>query len=91
MTETFRPLIKLTKKQMSYLEDEFHHACLTYINMKPTYDTRYTCLDYEFEDITEIINLYGKKPSKNHWYWKELDERKLQEELNYDNCHPDSP
>ena len=91
MTESYKPLIKLTKKQMTYVESDFHHACLTYINMTPTNDTRYTCLHYEFEEITDIIKLYGKKPSKDHWYWEELAERKLQEELNYDNCEPDSP
>lgn len=71
----FKPLIKLTKKQLNYLEDEWHHACLTYINMIPSYDTRYTCLDYSFEEITEIIETYGKKPSKDHWYWDEMRER----------------
>ena len=55
MSETFKPLIKLTKKQMSYVVDDFHHACLTAINMVPSHDTRYSCLDYTFEEITHIM------------------------------------
>lgn len=86
-----KPLIKLTKKQMSYVVDDFHHACLTDMDLVPSYDTRYTCLDYEFEEITYIIKTYGKKPCKEHWYWKELAEIKINEDLNYDNCCPDSP
>jgi hypothetical protein len=91
MSETFKPLIKLTKKQMSYVEDDFHHACLTSMNLVPSNDNRYSCLDYTFEEITHIIKLYGKKPCKDHWYWKELAEIKFYEDLNYDNCEPDSP
>ena len=93
MSETFKfkGLIPLTEKQMSYVVDDFHHACLTAINEVPTRDTRHTCLDYTFEEITHIIKTYGKKPSKNHWYWKELAEIKFYEDLNYDNCCPDSP
>jgi hypothetical protein len=91
MSETFKPLIKLTKKQMSYLQDDFHHACLTALDLVPSRDTSYSCLDYEFEEITHIIKTYGKKPCKDHWYWKELAEIKFYEDLNYDNCEPDSP
>jgi hypothetical protein len=91
MSETFKPLIKLTTKQMSYVQDTFHHACLTYIQEVPSFDESYSCLDYTFEEITHIIKLYGKEPCKDHWYWKELGEIKFCNDLNYDNCCPDSP
>ena len=87
----FKGLIPLTEKQMSYVVDDFHHACLTAINMVPSHDNRHSCLDYDFEEITQIIKLYGKEPCKDHLYWKELAELKINEDLNYDNCEPDSP
>ena len=67
----YKSLIKLNKKEMRFVEDDWHHACLTYMDLKPTDDVRCNDFDYTFEEIEEIIKTYGKKPSSYHWYWDE--------------------
>lgn len=63
------PLIKLSKKEMSYVEDNWHHAILTYFNLYPTYDNRYNDMDLSSKEIQDIINKYGIQPDADHWYW----------------------
>ena len=75
-TLTYLPLIKLNKKELKFVEDEWHHACLSALNLHPTNDNRYNDFDYTFEEIQSIINKYGKSPDKNHYYWEELKNRK---------------
>lgn len=55
----FKPLIKLTKKQMNYVEDIWHHATLTYNKLVPFDDCRYNDLDYTDKEILDIIITYG--------------------------------
>ena len=59
----YKSLIKLNKKEMRFVEDDWHHACLTYMDLKPTDDVRCNDFDYTFEEIENIIKTYGKKPS----------------------------
>lgn len=61
---TFKPLVKLTKKQMNWVEDDWHHATLSYINFEPSFDTRYNDLDYSDKEILEIIITYGVRTPK---------------------------
>lgn len=68
---SYSPLINLTKTQLKYVEDLWHHATLTYYNLVPSNDTRYNDMDLDLKEINEIINKYGVLPSKNHWYWSE--------------------
>ena len=63
------PLIKLSKKEMSYVEDKWHHAILTYFSLHPTDDNRYNDMDLSSDEIEDIIYRYGIKPDANHWYW----------------------
>lgn len=60
----FTPLVKLSKKQMSFVEDDWHHACLTYIGLTPSYDTRYNDFDYTDHEILDIILKYGVRTPK---------------------------
>lgn len=55
----FAPLIKLSKKQMTFVEDDWHHATLTYTGLTPSYDTRYNDLDYDDHEILSMILKYG--------------------------------
>ena len=67
----YKSLKKLNKKEMRFVEDDWHHACLTYMDLQPTDENRYNSFDYTFEEIEEIIKTYGKNPSSYHWYWDE--------------------
>jgi hypothetical protein len=64
-TVSFKPLIKLSKKKLLLVENDWHHACLTYLDLIPDEDDRYTCYDYEDEDIIYIIKTYGVRPPKH--------------------------
>ena len=68
----YRPLLQFPEKEMSYIENEWHHACLSAFNILPTYKTRFMDFDYKFEEIQDIINAYGIDPPINHWYWSEI-------------------
>ena len=76
----YLPLIKLSKKEMKFVENDWHHACLTALNLKPSYDNMYNSFDYTFEEIQNVINKYGKFPDPTHYYWEEL---KYIEELKF--------
>jgi len=75
-TLTYLPLMKLSKKEQKYVDDEWHHACLSALNIHPSNDSRYNECEYTFEEIQIIIKKYGKYPDKNHYYWEELKNRK---------------
>jgi hypothetical protein len=75
-TLTYLPLIKLSEKQMTFVENEWHHVCLSYLKKRPTNDNRHNSFDYSFEEIQYMIKTYGKYPDKNHYYWEELQNRK---------------
>ncbi len=72
INKTYLPLIKLSKREMQFVEDDFHHACLSKYNLHPSFDNRYNDYDLSIQDIVLIIDKYGKTPSKNHWYWDEI-------------------
>ena len=55
----FAPLIKLSKKQLAFVEDDWHHATLTYNDLTPSHDHRYNDLDYDDHTILAIILKYG--------------------------------
>ncbi len=60
----FKPFIKLTKKQLQYVENAWHHAVLTEYGLKPCDDERYNSFDFEFKETLHIIKSYGVKPPK---------------------------
>lgn len=60
----FEPLAKFSKKTKQFVEDDWHHATLTYIQFVPSYDTRYNDLDYTDHEILEIIVKYGVRTPK---------------------------
>lgn len=68
----FEPLIKLTKKEMKYVEDLWHHATLTYCGFTPSNDSRYNDFDYEEKEIFYIIKTFGVRPNyTNDAFWEE--------------------
>jgi len=69
----FRPLLKLRKAEMQFVVDDWHHACLTALNLRPSADNRGTDHDFTFEEIRAIIDRYGKSPGPTHPYWEELE------------------
>jgi len=62
----YEPLIKLTEKEMRYVESEWHHACLTAYGLRPTRDNMYNDFDLEDDEIRQIVEKYGKYPPR----WK---------------------
>lgn len=65
-----KQLIKLTKKQMLYVENEWHHAVLSFLDLCPTYDDRYNDFDFTDEEVDQIVEAYGIKPPqwmKSYW------------------------
>ncbi len=60
----FKPFIKLSKKQLTYVEDPWHHAVLTKYGLKPCDDDRYNSFDFDFKETMNIIKTYGVKPPK---------------------------
>ena len=72
INKTYLPLIKLSKREMQFVEDDWHHACLSQYNLHPSFDNRYNDFDLDIQEIKSIINKYGKTPSRYHWYWDEI-------------------
>lgn len=60
----FKPFIKLSKKQLGYVENSWHHATLTKYGLKPCDDDRYNSFDYDLKETMHIIKTYGVKPPK---------------------------
>ncbi len=60
----FKPLVKLTKEQLQYVENPWHHAVLTEYGLIPDDDERYNSFDHEFKETLYIIKTYGVKPPK---------------------------
>ncbi len=59
-TIEFEKLIKLSKKQMNFVEDYWHHATLTYNKLVPeSIDETYNSFDYKDNEILYIIIKYG--------------------------------
>jgi hypothetical protein len=71
-TEKYLPLIKLGKKQLMYVESEWHHAVLSSFNVKPSEDNLWNDMELEFDEIQKIISKYGKYPPSYYSYWEEL-------------------
>jgi hypothetical protein len=55
----FKPLAKLTKKQMRYVESPLHHAFLTEFGLIPTEDNTYGDVDMEDNEIEYYVKKYG--------------------------------
>ena len=60
----FKRLANFSSKQLKYIEDDWHHATLTYNKFVPCYDVRYNDLDYSDKEILEIIITYGVRTPK---------------------------
>ncbi len=68
-TNTYLPLISLTNDEMKYVENKWHHAVLSLMNVLPTFNNRYNDVALQESEIHYIIRLYGIKPPVDHWYW----------------------
>ena len=55
----FKPLAKLTKKQMRYVQSPLHHAFLTESGLIPTEDNTYEDVDMEDNEIEYYVKKYG--------------------------------
>ncbi len=60
----FRPLMKLTPKQMKLVENSWHHALLSINNLVPTEENTYSDISFTSSDILYIVRVYGIRP-----YW----------------------
>ena len=66
-------LISLTNYEMLFVYNEWHHACLTEMNVHPSADNRhYNDIDYTFEQTHNIIKKYKKYPPPFNHYWDQL-------------------
>lgn len=72
INKTYSSLNKLSKKEMQFVENDWHHACLSYYTLYPTDDAMYNSFDFDIPEIEKIINKYGKTPPRCHWYWDEI-------------------
>lgn len=68
----FELLAKFTKKEKQFIEDDWHHATLTYIESVPSYDCSYNDLDYSDHEILEIIVRYGVRTQKYMYFNNKL-------------------
>ena len=66
----FAKLMKLTKKQLEYVENDWHHAVLSHYKLKPTYDNRYNDMDLDDDEIDIIVETYGIEPPSYHRWHK---------------------
>jgi hypothetical protein len=67
MTKT---LIKLNKKEMRLVENEWHHAVLSFFTLYPTHDNRYNDMSLSDEEVDQIAEDYGVlPPSWMDTYW----------------------
>ena len=74
VTNKYASLMPLSKTEMRrYVDSDWHHACLSKNNMRPTDDCRGNDYDYTFEEIKSIHDTYGKSPPlhwEEYWTWK---------------------
>jgi len=79
-TTTYKRLKEFTNAEMQYIENEWHHVCLTVLDLVPSASKRYNNLDFHFtfDNIEKIINRYNVYPPKHHWYWFELERQQLE-------------
>ena len=75
-----RRLKEFTSAEMQYIEDKWHHVCLTVLDLVPSSSKRYNNLDFNFtfDNIQTIINIYNIYPPNHHWYWFELERQQLE-------------
>ena len=80
----YRHLNCVTMEDSVYIENQWHHACLSAYNKSPSAENKYLDLklNLNFEDIQDIINAYGIYPPENHWYWVKLTKTKHMEVFN---------
>ena len=61
---------------MEFVENVWHHACLSFLKLKPTAYNNYRDADLDFTclDVQNIINKYGIMPPHWHVFWDTLAE-----------------
>jgi len=64
--------IRLSNKQMNLVENNWHHAVLSYFEHIPTIEKKYPddYYDIKYEQIEDIIEEFGINPPQDHWYSK---------------------
>jgi hypothetical protein len=62
----YLPLKSLTLEEGQFIEDKWHHAILTYLDLVPTKEERYNNKILNMEEIIDIKNFYGIEPSKKY-------------------------
>ena len=67
----YRKLRQISLEDAIYVENQWHHVCLTALELNPSTVNCYKniAIDLDFEEIQDIINAYGIEPPQNHWYW----------------------
>ena len=76
----FMPLKKLDLNTGQFIRDEWHHAIITYFNLKPLFKDQYADLSLKMEDIQNIKKYYGISPPPEYYIQLEI---KRKERLYY--------
>ncbi len=62
----FMPLKKLDLNTAQYIKNEWHHAVITYFNLKPIFKDQFVELSLKSEDIKNIKKYYGISPPQEY-------------------------
>jgi hypothetical protein len=54
----------LTLEEAQFIESSWHHACISAYNLSPTKDNKYNNLQFNADDIQDIIKAFGIHPPK---------------------------
>ena len=62
--------MQLSEAQMKFVENDWHHAVLTYFDYTPTFEHRYPneYKDLTHQQIEDIMEEFEVEPPENHWF-----------------------
>ena len=66
---------------MVFVESDWHHAYLTYFDLVPTEENRFSDIEMTQADIINIIKKYGSHPPKGNKYYRPIPDEAIQTSL----------
>ena len=74
------PLKKLDLNTAQFIKNEWHHAIITYFNLKPIFKDQFAELPLKSEDIQNIKKYYGISPSKEYLEMERREQERQEKE-----------
>ena len=76
----FMSLKNLDLNTAQFIKDEWHHAIITYFNLKPLFKDQFSELILKREDIENIKKYYGISPSEEYLEMEKQEQERKEKE-----------